>query len=283
MTPPLLSTAYLPSVAYMAVLARHGSIAIEQKETFPKQTFRNRAAIATGNGVLMLNVPVVRPYGNHTRTEQMTLSYNEPWHIRHWRAIVAAYSAAPYFLYYRDELEHILLQRHERLLDLNDALLRYLLKKFKIDCQITYTDTFTPPTVPPSPTDLRTLLTDKHTLPNPTSLDAPTVPSSEGHAVRQGVCPNSQFLIPNSPSAPAVPSLEGVREAGGYVPKSSHPTTPPLFNSQFSILNSHFPSYPQVFDTRLGFLPNLSAIDLLFNLGPEAKPLLLQTAPTLQS
>ena len=254
MTPPLLSTAYLPSVAYMAVLARHGSVVIEQKETFPKQTFRNRAAIATGNGVLMLNVPVVRPYGNHTRTEQMTLSYNEPWHIRHWRAIVAAYSAAPYFLYYRDELEHILLQRHERLLDLNDALLRYLLKKFKIDCQITYTDTFTPPTVPPSPTDFRTLLTDKHTLPHPTSFDAP-----------------------------AVPSLEGVREAGGYVPKSSHPTTPPLFNSQFSILNSHFPTYPQVFDTRLGFLPNLSAIDLLFNLGPEAKPLLLQTVPTLQS
>ncbi|MBR3493177.1 MAG: WbqC family protein [Bacteroidales bacterium] len=151
-------------------------------------------------------------------------------------------------------MEHILLQRHERLLDLNDALLRYLLKKFKIDCKITYTDTFTSPTVPPSPTDLRTLLTDKHTLPHPTSFDAP-----------------------------AVPSLEGVREAGGYVPKSSHPTTPPLFNSQFSIHNSQFPSYPQVFDTRLGFLPNLSAIDLLFNLGPEAKPLLLQTAPILQS
>ena len=221
MTPPLLSTAYLPSVAYLAVLARHDSVVIEQKETFPKQTFRNRAAIATGNGVLMLNVPVVRPYGNHTRTEQMTLSYNEPWHIRHWRAIVAAYSAAPYFLYYRDELEKILMQRHERLLDLNDALLHYLLKKFKIDCQISYTNNFTPPTAPPSPTDLRTLLTDKHTLPHSN------------------------------------------------------------LNSQFSILNSHFPPYPQVFDTRFGFLPNLSAIDLLFNLGPEAKPLLLQTTPNL--
>ena len=215
MTPPLLSTAYLPSVAYMAVLARHGSVAIEQKETFPKQTFRNRAAIATGNGVLMLNVPVVRPHGNHTRTEQIILSYNEPWHVRHWRAIVAAYSAAPYFLYYRDELEQILMQRHDRLLDLNDTLLHYLLKKFKINCQITYTDTFTPP----SPTDLRTLLTDKHTL--------------------------------------------------------------PILNSQFSIFNSQFPSYSQVFDTRLGFLPNLSAIDLLFNLGPEAKQLLLQTTPSL--
>ena len=226
MTPPLLSTAYLPSVAYMAVLARHGSVVIEQKETFPKQTLRNRAAIATGNGVLMLNVPVVRPYGNHTRTEQMTISYNEPWHIRHWRAIVAAYSAAPYFLYYRDELEKIIMQRHERLLDLNDALLHYLLKKLKIDCQISYTETFTPPSEAPCPTDLRTVLTDKHTLPT----DNHTLP---------------------------------------------HP------NSPFSILNSQFPPYPQVFDTRLGFQPNLSAIDLLFNLGPEAKQLLQQTNPNL--
>ncbi len=219
MTPPLLSTAYLPSVAYMAVLARHDSVVIEQKETFPKQTFRNRAAIATGNGVLMLNVPVVRPYGNHTRTEQMTLSYNEPWNVRHWRAIVAAYSAAPYFLYYRDELEKILLQRHERLIDLNDAILNYLLQRFKINCHITYTDSFTPPSDPPTANDLRNLLTNKHTLPHP--------------------------------------------------------------NSQFSIFNFQFPPYPQVFDTRFGFLPNLSAIDLLFNLGPEAKPLLLQTTPDL--
>ena len=222
MTPPLLSTAYLPSVAYMAVLARHDHVVIEQKETFPKQTFRNRAAIATGNGVLMLNVPVVRPYGNHTRTEQMTISYNEPWHIRHWRAIVAAYSAAPYFLYYRDELEKILLQRHERLLDLNDALLHYLLKKLKINCQITSTDNFTPPSGAPSPTDLRTLLTDKHTLPTDNHTPQPQ---------------NSTF--------------------------------------QFSFFNFHFPPYPQVFDTRFGFLPNLSAIDLLFNLGPEAKQILL--------
>ena len=207
MTPPLLSTAYLPSVAYMAVLARHGNIAIEQKETFPKQTFRNRTAIVTGNGILMLNVPVVRPYGNHTRTEQITISYNEPWNIRHWRAIVAAYSAAPYFLYYRDGLEKILLQHHDRLIDLNDAILNYLLQKLKINCHITYTDTFTPPS--DNPSNLRNILTNKHSLPQP---------------------------------------------------------------------NSQFPPYPQVFDTRFGFIPNLSAIDLLFNLGPEAKPLLMQVS-----
>lgn len=34
---------------------------------------------------------------------------------------------------------------------------------------------------------------------------------------------------------------------------------------------SHFRPYSQVFESRYGFLPNLSIIDLLFNMGPESQ------------
>jgi hypothetical protein len=40
--------------------------------------------------------------------------------------------------------------------------------------------------------------------------------------------------------------------------------------SKFSPLPKLFPEYTQVFGTRYGFLPNLSIIDLIFNLGPGA-------------
>ena len=196
----LLSTAYLPSVYYMAWVAQHDVVTIEHHETFPKQTFRNRAVIATGNGLQTLTVPIIHAEGNHTRTEDIGVSYHEPWNIRHFRAIVTAYNAAPYFLYYRDGIERLMMQRYDRLVALNDALLSHLMKKMKINTQVDYSTDFLPKTEP----DLRDTLTDKH------SIDA------------------------------------------------------------FSL-----PPYSQVFDTRFGFQGNLSVLDLLFNLGPEAHDYLM--------
>lgn len=194
---PLISTAYLPSVAYMAYLAQQDVVCVERLETFPKQTYRNRCTIATGNGLQVLTVPVVRPEGNHTRTEQIGISYQELWNVRHWRAIVSAYNTAPYFLYYRDGLEQLLMQRYDTLLELNHKLMQYLLLKLKIDCQIEFTAEFSPFV---ATDDLRMTLT----------------------------CKSSQA-------------------------------------------NKKLPSYSQVFEDRLGFQSNLSVIDLLFNLGPEAR------------
>ncbi len=41
-----------------------------------------------------------------------------------------------------------------------------------------------------------------------------------------------------------------------------------------------FKPYYQVFDERYSFQPNLSILDLLFNLGPDAKKYLMQTIPS---
>ena len=109
---PLFSTAYLPPIAYVAALSAQSEALIETQETFPKQTYRNRTEIMTAGGVRTLSVPVVR--NNHSRTEEVGIDYKERWNVIHLRTIAAAYSASPYYLYYKDDLEKIPLRTADR-------------------------------------------------------------------------------------------------------------------------------------------------------------------------
>lgn len=190
---PLFSTAYLPPIAYMATLCCHPQANIENKETFAKQTYRNRAEIMTSGGVRTLSVPVIR--NNHSRTEEVIIDYSERWNIIHLRTIDAAYNASPYYLYYREVLKNIIMTRYERLIDLNWALLQWLLNTLKISCEISYTQDFKKE----YPLDFRNTFSPKHPYPT-----------------------------------------------------------------------DNFKPYYQVFSDRIPFTANLSIIDLLMNLGPEA-------------
>lgn len=49
-------------------------------------------------------------------------------------------------------------------------------------------------------------------------------------------------------------------------------------NAKTPLKSNHFPPYHQVFENKNGFIPNLSVIDLLFNLGPETEQY-LRTIP----
>ena len=198
---PLLSTAYLPSIEYTAMVIKHGGAVIDIHETFAKQTYRNRCHIATSGGLLALVVPVVRPNGNHTSTGETGISYHLPWNRSHWRSIEAAYNSSPYFLYYRDAFEPIFSRHHFSLAEMNNQFLKTIFSLLKLKTTITFSDSYL--FISSNETDLRLEL---------------------------------------------------------------HPKKLP-----FLCKLSDFPEYTQVFGPENGFIPNLSIIDLLFNLGPEAK------------
>ncbi|NWJ50932.1 MAG: WbqC family protein [Bacteroidetes bacterium] len=160
--PILLSTAYLPPIEYIIQCMNHKTITIELLETFPKQTYRNRCHIATANGLLALTIPVKKPNGNHTPTQDILLETNNRWNIIHWRAIHSAYSHSPYFLYYSDAFEGIYRNPPKTLVEFNEALLKVIFKLLKVEVEIKYTNDFV--SITNSTTDLRNLIHPKQTF-----------------------------------------------------------------------------------------------------------------------
>ena len=113
MQPILLSTAYFPSISWIAVALQSVRVEIEIHETYLKQTYRNRCNIATASGILSLTVPVKRVNGNHTKTADIQIDNSEKWQNLHWKSIITAYNKSPYFLFYRDLFEPVFFKKQE--------------------------------------------------------------------------------------------------------------------------------------------------------------------------
>jgi len=139
----LLSTAYFPPVEYFVYLMHHQKVTVDLHETYPKQTWRNRCLITGGNGSVVLSVPVHKPNGNNTRTRDVTISDHYPWRQNHWKTIHSAYRNAPYFIYYADLAEKLILQdKSELLADLNRNILDTMVEEFGLTAAIGYSDSF---------------------------------------------------------------------------------------------------------------------------------------------
>lgn len=138
----IFPTAYFPCISYVARLLADDAPVIEIFDTYHKQTYRNRCHVMTANGVQMLSVPVKQVNGNHTMTKDMVISTVEPWQQIHRRCLESAYMSSPYFEHYYSYLSPIFEQRFEKLIDLNDAALKAILKMLKVKKEISYTSDY---------------------------------------------------------------------------------------------------------------------------------------------
>jgi len=138
----LLPTSYFPPISYLATVTKYREIFIEQMETYPKQTYRNRCEIMTSSGKLNLIVPVTKPFGNHTLTKDITICYREPWQEHHRKSIQTAYRSTPYFTYYSDLIMPLFLLREESLVVLNEKILEVLLKIIGLNSLMQFTQDF---------------------------------------------------------------------------------------------------------------------------------------------
>ena len=156
--PKLLSIAYFPPVSYFAAMAQEmeglinrrdgdGSfelspsiVYMEASENYQKQSYRNRCRFYAADGVQALSFPIVHESGTHKLPiSDIKVDYSTPWLQQHKRAIISAYRTSAYFEYYQDELFEILDRRHDKLFDLNLALIRFFIEKTGIKVDLRFT------------------------------------------------------------------------------------------------------------------------------------------------
>ena len=164
----LLSTAYFPPVQWFALLARDmtlspdrvtpSTVFLEASENYQKQSYRNRCYILAGDGVQMLQVPVV--HGESMGITQVRVDYSTPWLVRTQRSLDAAYYTSAYYEYYRDELFARMEERPALLWDWNLSLARFLLEKTGVACHLVPTSSFVAPAAA-GPDDYRTVIHPK--------------------------------------------------------------------------------------------------------------------------
>ena len=187
---------YLAPVPLYTKLYSGTALVIDAQSPFVKQTFRSRAVIATENGTLSLNIPVVHD-GGRTAMRDVRISEHGNWRHQHWNALVSAYRNSPFFEYYADDFAHFYEERDGFLMDFN-------LRLHNVVCGLL-------------------------------GLEREVTVITEGNIDTADACDLRHIAEPKALKA---------------LTKQPQP-------------------YYQVFAQRNGFIPSLSVLDLLFNMGPE--------------
>ena len=141
--PAIFPLFYLPPVSYFTVLKENNfEFLLEKFEHLPKQTYRNRAVIASPNGSLDLVVPVVKGAKVHTPYKDVKISYDERWQRLHWLSLQTCYRSSAYFEFYEDGLAPFYEKKYDYLFDYNYEILAWLFKQLKFPEQLNATERY---------------------------------------------------------------------------------------------------------------------------------------------
>ncbi|MEW6088962.1 MAG: WbqC family protein [bacterium] len=129
---------YIPWLGYFDKIDKSDAFVFLDKVQYKAREFQNRNKIRTGNGWLMLTVPVISRGLGRQEISKVEIDNSTDWQKKHWGSIEQNYHRAPYFKNYSGFFKEVYSCPWERLMDLNIHIIKYLLKELKIQTPLYY-------------------------------------------------------------------------------------------------------------------------------------------------
>jgi hypothetical protein len=106
---------------------------------FPRgTTWMSRNRFKSDHGTLWLTVPVWKKGLGLQRIHEVRICHEFRWVAKHLASLKSAYARAPYFADHIEFIENTYLARFEKLIELNAAIIDYLLRQLEIGAEIKF-------------------------------------------------------------------------------------------------------------------------------------------------
>ncbi|MBI9068185.1 MAG: WbqC family protein [Salinivirgaceae bacterium] len=138
----LLPTSYWPNIQYFSKLMLFKFIVIEQFETYPKQSYRNRCELYGANSKQSIQIPVIKGSFSNILLKDIKISYETTWQNNHLKTIESAYRSSPFYEFYIDDIIPFYQKKYNYLLDYNLAILDICKEWLSIEKEISLTNDY---------------------------------------------------------------------------------------------------------------------------------------------
>ncbi|GGB10536.1 WbqC family protein [Agarivorans gilvus] len=138
----ILQTNYIPWLGYFYLISRSNIFVTYDIVQYTKNDWRNRNIIRTTNGPQWLTVPIHKTkLSDNINTVTISNSY---WMRKHWMSIEQNYSKSPFFEETYSNFKKIYNKNWEFLSDLNNALIREVMKCLEIKTKVVNAESLAP-------------------------------------------------------------------------------------------------------------------------------------------
>ncbi len=108
---------YFGTISYIKALYKAQNVCFDTEDRFTKMGFKNRTIIASAKGPLNLTIPIVGGRDQKNRLQDILIDNSSRWQIQQIKTIQSCYKRAPFFEYYEQGINDLLLNPSTNLLD----------------------------------------------------------------------------------------------------------------------------------------------------------------------